>query len=140
MVVRQPPQRRVQTKQAAPSNLSSSRPLSQDFNSLHFPNGQIAQRFNTNFMGKTTTSLFYIKIDDFSDITIYGKTIPQTLRQWDEALGIEERVYENLVRVFYFNMELSFTQNDRVMTHVGGVRSSLIFLSLVIFLESLVKG
>ena len=45
-------------------------------------------------------------IDDFSDITICGRTLPQILRQWDEALSIEERIYENLVKVFYCNMEI----------------------------------
>ena len=44
------------------------------------------------------------------------------LRQWDEALGIEERIYENLVKVFYCNMEISVNRKDRVVTHVGGVR------------------
>ena len=58
-------------------------------------------------MGKAVTPSFYIDIDNFTDITICGRTLPQMLRQWDEALGIEERVYENLVRVFYSNMEIS---------------------------------
>ena len=44
------------------------------------------------------------------------------LRQWDEALGIEERVYENLVRVFYSNIKISVNRKDGVITHVGGVR------------------
>ena len=74
-------QRRAQTKQTASSNPSSSRPLSQDFDSLHFSNGHVAERFHKNFMGKMVTSSFYIDIDNFSDITICGRTIPQTLRQ-----------------------------------------------------------
>lgn len=41
-------------------------------------------------MGKAVTSLFYIDIDDFFDITIYGRTLPQMLRKWGEALDIEE--------------------------------------------------
>ncbi|KAH9658168.1 hypothetical protein KPL70_023385 [Citrus sinensis] len=49
-------------------------------------------------------------------------TLPQMLRQWDEALGIEKQVYENLVKVFYCNMEISVNRKDRVVTHVGGVR------------------
>ena len=61
-------------------------------------------------------------IDDFSDITICGRTLPQILRQWDEALGIEERVYENSVRVFYSNMEILVNRKDRIVTHVEGVR------------------
>ena len=73
-------------------------------------------------MGKAITPSFYIDIDDFFDITICGRTLPQMLRQWDEALGIEERVYENLVKVFYCNIEILVNRKDRVVTHVGGVR------------------
>ena len=73
-------------------------------------------------MGKAVTTSFYLDIDDFFDITICGRTLPQILRQWDEALGIEERVYENSVRVFYSNMEISVNRKDRIVTHVGGVR------------------
>ena len=109
MAARQPSQRRARTKQTSPRNPSSFRPPSQDFDSLHFPNGHYAQRFHNNFMGKTVIPSFYIKIDEFSDITICGSTIAQLLRQWDMALGIKERVYENLVRVFFYNMDLSAT-------------------------------
>ena len=73
-------------------------------------------------MGKPVTPSFYMDIDDFSDIIICGRTLPQMLRQWDEALGIEEHNFENLVRVFYYNMEISANRKDRVVTHVGGVR------------------
>ena len=73
-------------------------------------------------MEKVVTSSFYIDIEDLSDIIICGRTIPQMLKQWDEALGIEVRVYKNLVRVFYSNIELSVTEKDRVVTHVGSVR------------------
>ena len=58
-------------------------------------------------MGKLVTPSFYMDIDDFSNITICGRPLPQMLRQWDEALGIEEHIFENLVRVFYCNMEIS---------------------------------
>ena len=109
-------------KQATPSNPSSSRPLSQDFESLHFPNGQLTQRFHEKFMGKPVTPSFYMDIDDFSNITICGRSLPQMLRQWDKALGIKERVFENLVRVFYCNMEISVNRKDKVITHVRGVR------------------
>ena len=61
-------------------------------------------------MEKAVTPSFYIDIDEFSDITTCGRTIPQVLKNWDEALSVEERVYENLVRVFYSYMELLVTQ------------------------------
>ena len=62
------------------------------------------------------------------------------LRQWDEVLGIEERVYENLVRVFYSNMEISDNRKDRVVTHVEGVRIEFDMFELDRILEISCKG
>ena len=45
----------------------------------------------------------------------------EMLAPWETALNIEEKVYPNLVRIFYFNMELSATRLDRLVTYVGGV-------------------
>ena len=73
-------------------------------------------------MRKVVTPSFYMNIDDFSNITICGRTLPQMLRQLDESLGNKEQVYENLMRVFYCNMEISVNRKDKVITHVGGVR------------------
>lgn len=73
-------------------------------------------------MVKAITPSYYTDINDFADIIVYGRTISQMLGQWDVALSIEERVYENLVRVFYSNIELSVTQTDRVVTQVAGIR------------------
>ena len=60
-------------------------------------------------------------IDELLDIIICGSTITQMLRYWNEALGIEEHVYKNLVRVFYSNMDLSTTRQVKIITFVGGV-------------------
>ncbi|KAH9649687.1 hypothetical protein KPL70_026079 [Citrus sinensis] len=43
-------------------------------------------------------------------------------RHWKEALSIEELIYENLVRVFYSNMELSSNHRVELYTYVGGIR------------------
>ena len=71
-------------------------------------------------MGKSVTPSFPINIDEFLDITICGSTITQILRHWNETLGIEEHVYENLVRVFYSNMDLSTTRQVKIITLLGG--------------------
>lgn len=41
------------------------------------------------------------------------------LEPWEVALSIEERVYPNLVRVFYLNMEISAYMLDGIITNVG---------------------
>ena len=76
-------------------------------------------------MGKLVTPSFSFNIMKFSDITIYGRTIIQLLSHWNGALSIEEPVYENLVRVFYYNMELSSSHRVELYTFVGGIRIEL---------------
>ena len=67
---RQQPRRGARTKHAAPTNLSSSRPLSQDFDNLHFPNGH-CWCINTNDVGVNvqvyTTSNKVMSIQDRLD-------------------------------------------------------------------------
>ena len=73
-------------------------------------------------MGKPVTPSFSLNITEFSDITICGRTITQLLSHWNEALSIEEPIYENLVRVFYSNIEFSSTRRVELYTYVGGIR------------------
>lgn len=40
---------------------------------------------------------------------------------WTNAIIIEENVYPNLVKVFYSNMDISASKNDRVITNVFNV-------------------
>ena len=73
-------------------------------------------------MGKSVTPSFSLNITEFSDITICGHSITQLLSHWKEALSIEEPIYENLVRVFYSNMEISSSRRVEIYTYVGGIR------------------
>ena len=43
------------------------------------------------------------------------------LQPWESAIDFDGRVYPNLVRVFYSNMEISATRLDRIVTQIGGV-------------------
>ena len=72
-------------------------------------------------MGKSVTPSFSLNITEFSDITICGHSITHMLSHWKEALSLEEPIYENLVRVFYSNMELSSTRRVELYTYVGGI-------------------
>ena len=38
------------------------------------------------------------------------------------SIELDEKVYENLVWIFYSNMELSATQQIKIITSIGGVR------------------
>ena len=72
-------------------------------------------------MGKPVTSSYFLDIKEFSNITNCGRNITHMLSHWNKALSIEEHVYENLVRVFYYNMELSSSMQVQIITFVGGV-------------------
>ena len=43
------------------------------------------------------------------------------LLAWESTIDFDKRVYPNLARVFYSNMEISATRLDMIVTHVGGV-------------------
>ena len=43
------------------------------------------------------------------------------LQPWESTIDFDDRVYPNLVRVFYPNMEISATRLDRIVTQVGEV-------------------
>ena len=73
-------------------------------------------------MGKPVTPSFSLNISEFSDITICGHSITHMLSYWKQALSIVEPVYENLVRVFYSNIEFPSTRCAEIYTYVGGVR------------------
>ena len=48
------------------------------------------------------------------------------LEPWEEALSIKEKVFPNLLRVFYLNIKLSTTSQGRIITNVGKVPIGLI--------------
>ncbi|KAH9698155.1 hypothetical protein KPL71_023904 [Citrus sinensis] len=97
----------------------------QDFKSLHFSDATSAQRFRDKFMGKPVTPSFSLNISEFSDITVCAHSIAHMLSHWKQALSIEEPIYENLVRVFYSNIELPSARRDELHTYVGGIRIEL---------------
>lgn len=55
----------------------------------------------------------------YEELVIYGRSVKGMLEPWEVALSIEERVYPNLVRVFYWNMEISAYMLDGIITNVG---------------------
>lgn len=72
-------------------------------------------------MMRKDTDSFYVDLDDFEELVVCSSNIKKLLEPWEKALSIEEKVYQNLVRIFYSNMELSAIKFDRLVTNVGGV-------------------
>ena len=60
-------------------------------------------------------------IEDFKELIVYSRSVRNMLLPWESTIDFYDRVYPNLVRVFYSNMEIYATQLDRIVTHVGGI-------------------
>lgn len=104
-------------KQATRNNPIPPKELSES-ERIHFSTTLMARCFQTYFMGHKVIDSYYVNLDDFEELVLYGKSIKDVLESWEVALDIEKRVYLNLVKVFYFNMELSSTRLDRIHTNV----------------------
>lgn len=72
-------------------------------------------------MDRKVIDSYYMYLDDFEELVVFGKSVKEMLESWEDALSIEERVCPNLVRVFYSNMELSPSRLDRILINIGGV-------------------
>ena len=72
-------------------------------------------------MGHQVIDSYYVDLEDFRELIVCGKKVRDMLLPWESALDLHERVYTNLVRVFYLNIEISANRLDRIITHVGGV-------------------
>ena len=52
---------------------------------------------------------------------MYGRSARDILQPCESPIDFDDRVYSNLVRVFYSNIEISSTRLDMIVTQVGGV-------------------
>ena len=74
-------------------------------------------------MGRKVINSYYVDLDDFVELIVYGRSVRDMSLPSELALDIDERIYPNLVRVFYSNMEIFANRLDRIITKIGGVQS-----------------
>lgn len=93
-------------------------------------------------MSRQVTTFYYVELDAFDDLIISAGSIRSLLEAagWANALTIEENVYPNLVRVFYSNMEISASRQNRLIINVGGVPIEFDIADLNRILGTLNKG
>ena len=94
-----------------------------EFEKIHFPIPSLPKRFEVSFNGRKVLNSYYVDIEDFITLIVCGKTIWDMLQPWESAIDFDDRVYINLVRVFYSNIEISATRLDRIVTQVGDVHN-----------------
>ncbi|KAH9685791.1 hypothetical protein KPL70_014095 [Citrus sinensis] len=92
-----------------------------EFARIHFPTPSLAKRFEERFDGRKVLDSFFVDIDDFRNLVVCGRSIRDMLQPWEAAIDLDDRVYPNLVRVFYSHMEISDTCPNRIVTQVGRV-------------------
>lgn len=91
------------------------------FERIHFSTAPPAKRFESCFMDRKVIDSYYMELEDFKELIVCGRSVRDMLLPWESALDLDERVYPNLVRVFYLNIEISTNRLDRIVTYVGGV-------------------
>ncbi|KAH9745941.1 hypothetical protein KPL70_004261 [Citrus sinensis] len=69
-----------------------------------------------------------------------ARSIRDMLQPWESGIDFDDRVYPNLVRVFYSNMEISDTRPNRIVTQVGRVPIEFDDADLADFLGISCKG
>lgn len=116
----EPSRRNPRRKSVPPRNPIPPREVS-EFSRIHFPTPALAKRFEDRFDGRKVLDPFFVDIDDFRNLVVCGRSIRDMLQPWEAAIDLDDRVYPNLVRVFYSNMEISDTRPNRIVTQVGRV-------------------
>ena len=81
----------------------------------------MAKCFEDRFNGRKVLDSYYVDIKDFRTLIVRGGSVRDMLQPWESAIDFDARVYPNLMRVFYSNMEISVTRLDKIVTQVGGV-------------------
>ena len=81
-----------------------------EFARIHFPTPALAKRFEDRFDGRKVLDPFFVDIDDFRNLVVCGRSIRDMLLPWESGIDFDDRVYPNLVRVFYSNMQISDTR------------------------------
>ncbi|KAH9801181.1 hypothetical protein KPL71_000929 [Citrus sinensis] len=107
-------------KSVPPRNPIPPREVSK-FARIHFPTPSLAKRFEDRFNSRKVLDSFFVDIDDFRNLVVCGRRIRDMLQPWEAAIDLDNRVYPNLVRVFYLNMEIFNTRPNRIVTQVGRV-------------------
>ena len=85
----QRPQRRkvVPPKTAIPPRVTF------EFERIHFSIPSLATRFEDRFMGQKVLDSYYVDIEDFKTLIVYGRSIRDMLQPWEFAIDFDDRDY-----------------------------------------------
>ncbi|KAH9705438.1 hypothetical protein KPL70_011874 [Citrus sinensis] len=101
--------RRTQRRKDTPQRNPIPPRAVSEFARIHFPTLSLAKRLEDRFNGRKVVDSFYVDIEDFRTLIVCGRSVRNILQPWESAIDFDDRVYPNLVRVFYSNIEISAT-------------------------------
>lgn len=88
--------------------------LSIDFSQVHFLTFSLEQQFYGRFMPRTKLPAYFVNLDNMSNLSNFYKSRRSMLKHigWKDALLVNENVYLNFVKVFFFCFEHGFFPVD----------------------------
>ena len=106
-----------------------------EFMLIHFPRLQLLKRFLDNFKPRSVITPYFVNLSNMENLEICDKSLKDFLiaMGWKNVLVVNEHYYENLVKVFYSNMDTEVS--DRIVTNVGGVHIAFDVALLILSLE-----
>lgn len=113
--------RAVRRRKGVPSRNPILPQETSEFDRIHFTTTPLAKRFESHFMRRKVIDVYYVDLEDFRGLIVCGRSVRDMLLPWESTLDFDERVYPNLVRVFYSNMEIYVERMGQIITHVRGV-------------------
>lgn len=86
--------------------------LSIDFSQVHFLTFSLEQQFYGRFMPRTKLPAYFVNLDNMSNLSNFYKSRRSMLKNigWKDALLVNENVYLNFVKVFFFVSNMDFSQ------------------------------
>ena len=92
-----------------------------EFILTHFQRPLLRKHFLDNFMPKSVITPFFVNLSNMENLEICDKSLRDFLitMGWKNVLDVKKHYYENLVKVFYSNMDTEVS--DKIVTNVAGV-------------------
>ncbi|KAH9704323.1 hypothetical protein KPL70_011410 [Citrus sinensis] len=92
-----------------------------DFMLIHFPRLQLRKHFLDNFKTRSVITPYFVNLSNMENLEICDKSLKDLIiaMGWKNVLVVNDPYYENLVKVFYSNMDTELS--NRIVTNVGRV-------------------
>lgn len=92
-----------------------------DFMLIHFPRLQLRKNFLDHFKPRTVITPHFVNLNNMKNLEICDNSLKDLLiaMGWKNVLVVNDPYYENLVKVFYSNMDTDVS--NRIVTNVGRI-------------------